>query len=202
MACHKNRLHGLYDAIALLDADGKTVSAGELWKDRPVLILCLRRLGCILCRAEAKKLYASKPAFDELGIRLITVVHQMPKLELEAFKPAYWDGEVYLDQSKDLFVLAGGGQLRRGSQLTFFNPFSSVWKTAIAAKNTVDDFNFKGVGSIMGGIIVMQAGSGGVEYIFTEKNFGQFASNEEIIASCRSAARQQQKGSKHRLKPQ
>jgi hypothetical protein len=105
---------------------------------------------------------------------------------------------------------------RKGSQLTFFNPFSSVWKTAIAAKNTVDDFNFKvllaahaasgvqsqntsarhacvalsttvrcwltlqGVGSIMGGIIVMQAGSGGVEYIFTEKNFGQFASNEEV----------------------
>lgn len=32
---------------------------------------------------------------------------------------------------------------RKGSQLTFFNPFSSVWKTAIAAKNTVDDFNFK-----------------------------------------------------------
>ncbi len=38
----------------------------------------------VLCRAEAKKLYASKPAFDELGIRLVTVVHQMPKLELEA----------------------------------------------------------------------------------------------------------------------
>ncbi len=34
----------------------------------------------------------------------------------------------------------------------------------------------------MGGIIVMQAGSGGVEYIFTEKNFGQFASNEEVKA--------------------
>ena len=26
----------------------------------------------------------------------------------------------------------------------------------------------------------MQAGSGGVEYIFTEINFGQFASNEEV----------------------
>ena len=40
--------------------------------------------------------------------------------------------------------------------------------------------SLQGVGSIMGGIIVMQAGSGGVEYIFTEKNFGQFASNEEV----------------------
>jgi len=32
----------------------------------------------------------------------------------------------------------------------------------------------------MGGIIVMQAGSGDVEDIFPEKNFGQFASNEEV----------------------
>jgi len=43
----------------------------------------------VLCRAEAKKLYASKPAFDELGIRLVTVVHQMPKLELEVSNESY-----------------------------------------------------------------------------------------------------------------
>ena len=38
----------------------------------------------------------------------------------------------------------------------------------------------QGVGSIMGGIIVMQAGNGNVEYVFTEKNFGHFASNAEV----------------------
>jgi len=51
----------------------------------------------VLCRAEAKKLYASKPAFDELGIRLVTVVHQMPKLELEVIlKGQYWIGGLVL----------------------------------------------------------------------------------------------------------
>ena len=38
----------------------------------------------------------------------------------------------------------------------------------------------QGVGSVMGGIIIMQGGKGDVEYIFTEKNFGQFAANEEV----------------------
>lgn len=38
----------------------------------------------------------------------------------------------------------------------------------------------QGVGSIMGGIMVMQAGKGNMDYVFTEKNFGQFASNEEV----------------------
>ena len=32
----------------------------------------------------------------------------------------------------------------------------------------------------MGGIIILQAGKGDVEYIFTEKDFGQFAPNEEV----------------------
>ena len=34
------------------------------------------------------------------------------RLGAQAFKPAYWDGEVYLDAGKEFFVLAGGGQLR------------------------------------------------------------------------------------------
>lgn len=45
----------------------------------------------------------------------------------------------------------------------------------------------QGIGSLMGGIIVMQAGKGNVEYIFTEKNFGQFATNEEVKILMRNA---------------
>ncbi len=49
MSPRKNQVSGPYDGIALQDADGKTVMAGELWKDQPVLILCMRRLGCSMC---------------------------------------------------------------------------------------------------------------------------------------------------------
>ncbi len=49
MSPHKSQVPGPYDGIALHDADGKTVMAGELWKDQPVLILCVRRLGCSMC---------------------------------------------------------------------------------------------------------------------------------------------------------
>lgn len=45
---------------------------------------------------------------------------------------------------------------------------------------THSSITVQGVGSIMGGIMIMQAGTGNVEYIFTEKNFGQFAPNEEV----------------------
>ncbi|DBA74637.1 TPA: hypothetical protein ACH3X2_009417 [Trebouxia sp. C0005] len=188
MSPPKNQLHGLYDAVALLDADGKTVLAGELWKDQPANAL------------------AYKASLSAYTSKYVDMPPPPPPISLPPTLSICRDYKAYQlvvkQQQQHLAIGAKASCVtgRKGSQLTFFNPFSSVWKTAIAAKNTVDDFNFKGVGSIMGGIIVMQRGSGGVEYIFTEKNFGQYASNEEIIAACTPAARQQQKGSKHRLK--
>lgn len=46
MTRHTRDLPGPHDAIALQNVDGQTMYAGELWKNQPVLILCLRRLGC------------------------------------------------------------------------------------------------------------------------------------------------------------
>lgn len=36
----------------------------------------------------------------------------MSSYTLQAFKPAYWGGEVYLGHDKEFFAVAGGGQLR------------------------------------------------------------------------------------------
>ena len=46
MTRHNKSLPGPHDAIALQNVDGQTIQAGDLWKNRPVLIICLRRLGC------------------------------------------------------------------------------------------------------------------------------------------------------------
>ena len=107
MTRHNRDLPGPHDAIALQNVEGQTIHAGDLWQTQPVLILCLRRLGCsmfsartesrvrpmtpvteypaaaVLCRAEAKKLWADKAAFDNLGMRMVCVVHQMPVTEYE-----------------------------------------------------------------------------------------------------------------------
>ncbi|KAF3943135.1 hypothetical protein CMV_030272 [Castanea mollissima] len=40
------------------------MKASELWRDKPAVLLCIRRPGCIMCRVEAHQLYAKKPIFD------------------------------------------------------------------------------------------------------------------------------------------
>lgn len=44
-------------------------------------------VAAVLCRAQAKKLWADKAAFDKLGVRLVCVVHQMPVTEYEVCVP-------------------------------------------------------------------------------------------------------------------
>ncbi len=56
--------------------------ASKLWESQPVAILVLRRPGCILCRDEAQRLWAIKPALDRLGIGLVCVVHEWIQREV------------------------------------------------------------------------------------------------------------------------
>ena len=117
----------------------------------------------VLCRAEAKSLYALKPELDKLGVRLVCVVHESLPAEIKAFWPEYWyvrgelfvlmwfgvlfsrkivlidcvpcrPGELYLDTDKQLYKALGNGKLRKGSLLWFLNPFSVIWQHAREAK--------------------------------------------------------------------
>ncbi|CAI0544787.1 unnamed protein product [Linum tenue] len=60
----------------LLKTKAPPMKASELWRDKPAVILCIRRPGCIMCRAEAHQLYARKPLFDALGVQLYAVLHE------------------------------------------------------------------------------------------------------------------------------
>ncbi len=44
----------------------------------------------VLCRAEAKSLWALKPDLDKLGVRTVCVVHEGLPAEIKAFWPEYW----------------------------------------------------------------------------------------------------------------
>ncbi|KAK9865667.1 hypothetical protein WJX84_004074, partial [Apatococcus fuscideae] len=53
------KLSDLEEAV-LTNRQGSPLSAGTLWHDKPALVLILRRPGCIMCRTEARKLWALK----------------------------------------------------------------------------------------------------------------------------------------------
>ncbi|KAJ0989669.1 hypothetical protein J5N97_008025 [Dioscorea zingiberensis] len=76
----------------LLTVKAPPMKASDLWRNKPAILLCVRRPGCIMCRAEAHQLYARKPIFDALGVQLIAVLHEQIESEVKDFWPRYWGG--------------------------------------------------------------------------------------------------------------
>ncbi|CAM6026350.1 unnamed protein product [Sphagnum balticum] len=160
--------------------------ASELWVDKPTLIFCLRRPGCIMCRGEAHQLYARKPIFDAMGVQLVVVLNEHIESEVRAFWPHYWAGTVLLDENREFFKALGGGKLRKGNLLTgfVFSPRAILnWKRA---KATGIQYNTIGEGLIKGGLYILGSGKTGVLYQFIEKEFGDWAPLDEVFKVCQS----------------
>ncbi|XP_060669066.1 uncharacterized protein LOC107429117 isoform X1 [Ziziphus jujuba] len=169
---------------SLVKSKAPPMKASELWREKPAVLVCIRRPGCIMCRAEAHQLYAKKPIFDALGVQLIAVLHENIDSEVKDFWPRYWGGAVIFDRGMGFFKALGGGELLKEKFLSgfIFNP------RAIAnyrrAKAMGIKQNFKGEGEIKGGLFIMGNGKSGIAYQFIERNFGDWAPLAEVIEIC------------------
>ncbi|KAL4185639.1 hypothetical protein AMTRI_Chr10g6940 [Amborella trichopoda] len=175
---------------SLVKLKTRPMKASELWHDRPTVLLCLRRPGCVMCRAEAHQIYARKLIFDALGFQLIAVLHEQIDSEVKKIWPCYWGGIVVLDKSKGFFKALGGGKLLKDQFVTGFlcNP------RAIAnykhAKAMGVENNFKGEGEIKGGLFIIGSGKSGIAYQFMQRNFGDWAPINEVLEICRGMQKQ------------
>jgi hypothetical protein len=158
--------------------------ASDLWADKPTLILCLRRPGCVMCRAEAHQLYARKPIFDAMGIQLVVCLNEHIDAEVRAFWPRYWGGIMVVDENRDFFKALGQGQLPKEGFITGFVLNSVARANYKRAQETGIEGNLKGEGTIKGGLYIMRPGNGGVAYQFVERNFGDWAPLEEVLDVC------------------
>jgi hypothetical protein len=168
------------------------LKASELWRDKPAVLLCIRRPGCIMCRAEAHKLYAKKPMFDALGIQLYAVLHEHIESEVKDFWPRYWGGVVLHDKSMDFFRALGGGELLKDKFISGFLFNRRAIANYKRAKSMGIEQNFKGEGEIKGGLFIVGKGKSGIAYQFIERNFGDWAPLGEIVEICTRLQNQHQ----------
>ncbi|KAH7291568.1 hypothetical protein KP509_29G022100 [Ceratopteris richardii] len=160
------------------------MKASDLWAKKPTIILCIRRPGCIMCRAQAHQLYSRKPIFDAWGVQLVAVINEYLEREVQLFWPRFWGGMILLDKNREFFKALGGGILPKESFFTGFIFNRVAWTNYQRAKAMEIESNFSGKGSIKGGLLILRAGRGGVAYQFMERNFGDWAPLEELFKVC------------------
>ncbi|KAK9812327.1 hypothetical protein WJX73_002726 [Symbiochloris irregularis] len=149
--------------------------------------------GCVLCRAEARRVNALRPALEKLGVKLVCLVHEWLKTEIGAFKPKFWSGELYLDKNKDMYRALGAGKVHKQSWIRFFccclctlGPKYSEAK-AIAPDS---EPNVNGTHMVMGGYMVLKQGTKGVQWQFQEDFFGDHPAYDKLLEECQKAGSQ------------
>ncbi|ORZ34769.1 hypothetical protein BCR44DRAFT_132011 [Catenaria anguillulae PL171] len=161
---------------------GASIKSQQLWAERPALIVLIRRPGCLLCRAEAHTLATHRQLIEnEYGVRMYAVVNQ--EFGAMEFAINYWKGEAYFDKELGMFKAIGDGEVRRGSLMQMLLP--SVLSRMSKAKKSGLDFNTKGDGTILGGLVLMAPGDGGVVYEYAEREFGDHAPLEVVLEKCK-----------------
>lgn len=168
----------------LIKSKTPPMKASELWRDRPAILVCIRRPGCIMCRAEAHQLYSKKPMFDALGVQLFAVLHEHIESEVNNFWPRYWGGAVLFDRGQEFFKALGGGKLLKEKFISGFLLNPRAIANYKRAKAIGVEHNFKGEGEIKGGLFIVGKGKSGLAYQFIERNFGDWAPLSEVVEIC------------------
>ncbi|KAI9297714.1 hypothetical protein K502DRAFT_300423 [Neoconidiobolus thromboides FSU 785] len=151
----------------------------DIWKGQTVIIKVLSRLGCCLCKQEAKMMSDMQPLFEEHDVRLIAIAFE--DVDLHSFLSlGYWRWDIYLDPERKVYKAAG---LKRASRLHQLSCLLSkhFMKLLSNLKSKGISNNFTGDLRQLGGTFVIDP-DGKLIYDFRPNKMAHFPSLREIYA--------------------
>jgi prostamide/prostaglandin F2alpha synthase len=177
------RADGLAD-IRLPDQDGRPVRLGDLWSDRPAVIVWLRQYGCPFCRSYARRLNRARSRFEAAG-SAVTLVGQGSPDDAARFRRRYGiELRVLSDESRASYLrcgtkiatldeLVGPAVIARG--------LVAMGRTLVfIGHNTADEAQ-------LGGSMVV-ARTGAVAFAHVSEDASDMASAGDLLAAVRRAA--------------
>ena len=158
----------------------------ELWEKKPVILLFLRRLGCMLCRNYAKEMDKVRPLIETKGGQVVALSFEGfgegSDADFSFDKLQFWTGPIYKIDQSVYEKLFGSKKLLDN----FFGLLDMKKEAVEKAKADKTPGNFSGNGFILGGQFVVNTG-GKVVLDHRQKVFGDDATFEALydaISSC------------------
>ncbi|PNJ47895.1 FAM213B isoform 8, partial [Pongo abelii] len=115
---------------------GEAVELRSLWRERACVVAGLRRFGCVVCRWIAQDLSSLAGLLDQHGVRLVGVGPEALGLQ-EFLDGDYFAGELYLDESKQLYKELG---FKRYNSLSILPAALGKPVRDVAAKKSPGDY--------------------------------------------------------------
>jgi len=91
----------------LNDVDGHPVRLGDLWSERPAVLVFLRHFGCVFCRQLAVDIHSHRHEFDEADVQLVVIGFGTPEQGRGFLKTQNVDLKLLLDPDRKVYELAG-----------------------------------------------------------------------------------------------
>jgi peroxiredoxin len=93
--------------VVLKDYEGRPVRLGDLWRERPAVLVFVRHFGCVFCRQMAVEIHRQRHRFDEIDVELAVVGHGSPAQAAEFRRLQNVDLPLLVDADRRVYELAG-----------------------------------------------------------------------------------------------
>jgi peroxiredoxin len=175
--------------VVLNDYEGKPVRLGDLWRERPAVLVFVRHFGCVFCRQMAVDIYRHRHQFDEADVELAVIGHGSPAHAADFRKQQNVDLPLLVDPDRKVYELAGAKvatlneligprQIMRGLKATIM---SRLKQGSVA----VHQGKIIGHAAQLGGVLVI-APDGSVRYAHLSEESGDNPPAREILAAARA----------------
>jgi peroxiredoxin len=169
----------LADSV-VLDEAGQSVTLGDLWMDRPVVLAFVRQFGCILCREFVIELRRHSESIHELGAEVIVVGNGQPDAAARFRDLFEIDFRIFVDPHRRVFELLGFRRNLGGSAnpAVLFAAWRAWMRGARQGRTEGDPWQ-------LGGILIVQP-SGEVSYRYASRFAGDHPDIDEVLRELRN----------------
>lgn len=158
---------------------GEAVELRSLWQEKACVVAGLRRFGCMVCRWIAQDLSNLRGILDQNDVRLVGIGPEALGLQ-EFLDGGYFSGELYLDESKQIYKELG---FKRYNSLSILPAAlgKPVRDVASKAKAVGIQGNLSGDLLQSGGLLVVSKGGDRVLLHFIQSSPGDYVPQENIL---------------------
>lgn len=175
--------------VVLSDPDGRQVRLGDLWRERPAVLVFVRHFGCVFCRQMAVEIHRARHDFEEADVELVVIGHGSPAQAADFRRQQNVDLPLLVDPDRRVYELAGAKvatlpeligprQVLRGLRATIM---SRLRQGSIA----VHQGRIIGHAAQLGGVLVI-APDGSVRYAHLSEESGDNPPAREVLAAARA----------------
>ncbi|GBD46416.1 AhpC/TSA family protein [Thermoleophilum album] len=176
------------DALAELvlpDHDGRDVRLGDLWAERPAVIVWLRHYGCVHCRAHAIELDRRREEFERAGGSVWLIGQATPRHAAHFRRKLEIALPVLADRERTSYKLAGA-KIATFGELLGAKSLSAGTQQMLRSFGRVRQGRVVGHPAQLGGALVI-APDGRVVHAHMAEDAADNATADELLEALRSA---------------